>query len=277
MDGKTQMKIKKILHEVLDDALFERMKVEASTAIEMAKIGERFYRGIDYARNMPIQRVESRIRKSLASHNYANMLFDYFNEGGDAQKRTRSNIFSDSFDVAYEYGLVGMVFPINGALLTFGKSSDNYDNFKRPIANHLRDIPTDLDSFNRFLSNLFKVTGYTAALIDDPEKIDNFIDALDNSANKLINSDDIDPDGKMLPLYEKGFEFIQGLKTSSEFMDRLKKIFSVSNNTDIVTREIEEGVMNGHKEVEIWTESPCYILSMNSIYVEQLGVSPRTD
>jgi hypothetical protein len=174
------------------------------------------------------------------------------------------------------YGTMYVIFPVDGATITYGSHSDNNENFRQTLRNIYASSNIDLEGFDTDLSKILEYTVYRVfdsstrirSLRDYPETI-----LVLKKAHELVNDDEFYKEMTHMPYkfsdsnrrYVKLLNFFRAVP-KEQFESAILGIFDATEN-NIKTVQLPE-IYNIGKDTEMWTESDCYVIEES--YIEEL-------
>ena len=246
--------------------LKELLQKECSSALKLYMDGIIFYRGANMQDESWIIKKDpsTRIRRSKDSNNISLTFMSEDESWRDIQRRNRSIVFTNEYINATNYGrTVYLVFPLDGAKLSHGNASDNYNNFNLQAA-------TGLDRDTMYNSGISGVDSLDSAIDDLTHElglsvdwrstdVDHIMDGLKEVGEAAANLDDVD----IRDMHSNGVRLLVGqIKKNGGLIETLRKMYDPATN-GIKTVDIGDV---GHLpyDIEIWTESPCILVKLDS-------------
>lgn len=223
------------------------------------------YRGYKSSIETKLVDPSTRIRKSKDSNNLSLFFTSSDPSWEGIQKRNRSIILTNDYSTARKYGPAFYVFPFDGAMISYGTASDNYNNYERGfkklgLSDQFDDIE-ELDTMLYRLSGGFPKQFPYERTMDSVystgtgpmrflQKVDKLYAKLSpKQIEKLPDIGNISPRVAELAIY---------IKKHGGIFPFLRTIFDPKLNK-IKTVPLSKAT-SAPPKVEMWTESKCIIV-----------------
>lgn len=282
----------KILNE--EDLKF-LLLTDYSSAAEKIKNGYEIYRGVSRGNTKPLMEVVPGIRTSENTSNIYTLLFsEVLPSWSKYPKRNRSVICTNEIEKAMDYSStpenIYLVLPKNNANMGICNTSDIWDainlTYDSPgIPREYRLEIYDLPTFNEVLAYLldyalninhpesFFYSGNGKEVIKMLDALDDYVDKEDeeNITEMIEEYDDIYSD---TATQKAAMCMLLAIKKSGKTSLGFLNDFLNPHKSGIELTTIEEYGPHATQYQEIWTDSPCLMVSLTYRYVldEFLGI-----